>query len=313
MPQNGIKTSIKQSLPGHSRDIAGSLMKVIRSGTLGFCMGVRRAIDMALRESVEKDCRVYSLGPLIHNPDVLQDLRNHGIQILKEEEIPSVPGDSTVIIRAHGISPAVEGELTRRGLRIIDATCPHVKANQNKARLLSSKGFHIFLAGEKEHGEIAGIRGYVEGPCSVVANPEAARVEAEKLAVKYPSKKTALIGQTTISHEEYRAIGEAIKRYYPALEIIDTICVETRRRQDALRELGGQVDAFIIAGGRESANTRRLLSIAENCGKKAWLVEKPEDLPPEIGDYKIVGLCSGASTPDKIIAEIEEELMVRSV
>ena len=283
-------------------------MEVIRAGVLGFCMGVRRAVDMARRES-GKSCRVYTLGPLIHNPSVLESLKEQGIEVLEENGKLTGKENSTVIIRAHGVSPAVEGDLALQGARILDATCPHVKSSQNKARDLSEEGFHIFLAGEEEHGEIIGIRGYVNGPCYVVADPAGAEAAAAGLAREQPAAKTALIGQTTISPEEYFSIGEVIKRHFPDLKIVNTICGATRERQNALRELSGRVDGFVIAGGRESANTRRLFSIAEGCGKRAWLVENASGIPLEVSSCSVIGLAAGASTPDSIIDAIEERLL----
>ena len=276
---------------------------------MGFCMGVRRAVDMAWRESGRDGSRVFTLGPLIHNPGVLGSLTERGVIILEPGEITDIPENSTVIIRAHGVSPAVERDLARQGLRVLDATCPHVKASQNKGRELSREGFHVFLAGEKDHGEIIGIRSYVEGPCFVVANPVEAEKTASELARNNPSAKTALIAQTTISQEEYFSIGEGIKRHFPELKIINTICGATEERQNALRELCSQVDGFVIAGGRESANTRRLLSIAESCGKKAWLVEDASGVPGEVSSCSVIGLAAGASTPDSVIDAIEQKLL----
>ena len=284
-------------------------MKVIRAGALGFCMGVRRAVEMALKESGEKDKRVFTLGPLIHNPGVLEDFFQRGITILKEEDISTLSQDSTVIIRAHGVSPAVEKKLVERGVCILDATCPHVKVSQNRAMELSNNGFYIFLAGEEKHAEITGIRGYIKGGCCVVADSEGAETAAVALASYNPEAKTALIAQTTMNREEFRIIGEAIRGHFPDLKIIDTICGATRERQDALRKLRFDVDAFIIAGGRESANTRRLLSIAESCGKKAWLVEHADELPSEVFSFSVIGLAAGASAPDSVINAIEEKLL----
>jgi len=287
-------------------------MKVVRAGILGFCMGVRRAVEMARRESGKTGCRVYTFGPLIHNPSVLDDLKERGIKVLEESEaFPKEPEykNSTVIIRAHGVSPRTERELGRQGFHILDATCPHVKVSQTKARAFAERGYRIFLAGEKKHAEITGIRGYVEdNPCYVVGNPEEAEKAASELFRSEPNAQTVLIGQTTISPGEYRAIGEQIRYFFPSLEILDTICGATADRQGVLRELCSKVDALIIAGGRESANTRRLLSLALELGKPAWLVETAGDIPPEIGSYKTVGLSAGASTPDSLIAEIEETL-----
>ena len=306
-------------------------------------MGVRRAVEMARQAAEEKNtllenlshggaeaqreafnqgaapCSgVYTLGPLIHNKRVLKDLEEQGIACIEEGDntgsfapsrfrVSLIPSNSTVIIRAHGVSPAVETELRRQGLRILDATCPHVKESQKKAQYFSEKGYRVFLAGEKDHAEINGIRGCVTD-CFVVANPQEAEEAAAALYRQEPAAKTALIGQTTIAPEEYRVIGEMIKQVFPKLEIANTICSATADRQEALRELCSQVDAVIIAGSMESANTRRLLSLAGELGKPAWLAETAGGLPSEIWNYETVGLSAGASAPDELIDEIEQAL-----
>jgi 4-hydroxy-3-methylbut-2-enyl diphosphate reductase len=263
----------------------------------------------------EGPCRVCTVGPLIHNPQALDMLRARGIAALEAaspEELPGDLRDTVCVIRAHGITPRLEAALAARGARIVDATCPRVKASQERARSLAEGGYRLFLAGEKRHGEIIGIQGYAPD-CVIVADAGEA-VEAARLCRDRAGEagKTALIGQTTISPEEYRAIGEAIGRFFPDLEVLDTICGATRERQDALKELCGWADALIVAGGRESANTRRLLAIARARGKPAWLAETAAALPPEIASYPVVGLSAGASTPEEVIDGIEEALRLNS-
>jgi 4-hydroxy-3-methylbut-2-enyl diphosphate reductase len=302
-------------------------MEVLRAKVLGFCMGVRRAVDMAeaaaLPDAARRDSGsgVYTLGPLIHNPQVLESLRDMGVNILKDDDLPSRLDNATVVIRAHGVTPQIEAELVRRGACIIDATCPRVKAGQMKAKALADQGYHIFLAGEKNHAEIIGIQGYAgQGFCAVVMDREEAERAAADLFKKDPEKniKTALIGQTTITPEEYQAIGEGIKKIFPNLEIINSICGATRDRQEALRELCAKVDGVVIAGGKASANTRRLLDIAcaefEKSGRssaagKAWLAETPEEIPAEAFTCSVIGLAAGASTPDSIIDAMEKVLL----
>jgi 4-hydroxy-3-methylbut-2-enyl diphosphate reductase len=291
-------------------------MKVLRAKVLGFCMGVRRAVELAEGEvdAPRPGQKYATLGPLIHNPQVLDSLKKKGLEILDEKDLAGSLENTTVIIRAHGVSPGLEAELRGRGARVLDATCPKVKANQLKARSLAAGGYRIFLAGEENHGEVAGIRGYVAeagaGACCFVAgNAAEAKEAAKKLYREAPEAKTALIGQSTISPEEYLAIGEAIKAFFPRLNIADTICGATRDRQEALRELCGQVEAVVVAGGKHSANTRRLLAIARAQGKPCWLAERAEDLPPEIKTYERVGICAGASTPDDVINDIEKTLL----
>jgi 4-hydroxy-3-methylbut-2-enyl diphosphate reductase len=313
-------------------------MKVIRAKVLGFCFGVRQALDMCLAELGAKG-RVYSMGALIHNPQAMERLKQKGLCLLDEDTLPPVFSGDTVIIRAHGVSPRLEAELLRRGARIVDATCPKVKANQLKIRSLCEEGCGVFLAGEKNHGEVIGLQAYAQAAggtrspgCILVENS----VEAENAAAELKKNssafiKTALIGQTTISAGEYAAIEESIKKYFPDLETVNSICNAVAERQESLRELCGMVDAVIVAGGRASSNTRRLFALARAEGKPAWLVEDPsgiEELDPPCGGgstnslkpcgpesrisclapYRSIGLCAGASTPDEVIDQIESKL-----
>jgi 4-hydroxy-3-methylbut-2-enyl diphosphate reductase len=216
----------------------------------------------------------------------------------------------TVVIRAHGVSPALEDELLNRRAALVDATCPRVKTNQLKARSLAEAGLFLFIAGEKEHGEVIGLKGYAPG-ARVVSDSGEAAAAAAALRLKDPGVKTALIGQTTVSGGEYRLIADAILAVFPDLEIVDSICPATRERQEALRELCSQVEAVIIAGGRSSSNTRRLLDIPLSLGKPAWLAESAADLgalAPELAAYRTIGLSAGASTPDSDTAGIAAAL-----
>jgi 4-hydroxy-3-methylbut-2-enyl diphosphate reductase len=253
--------------------------------------------------------RCYSIGPLIHNPPALEDLAGKGLEVLDARKLPAVLSGAVLIIRAHGICPLLETALMERGGRVVDATCPKVKASQMRARDLSRAGRPVFLAGERAHAEVAGIQGYAPG-CLVVGKPEEAARAARQLAQSpIPNPQSpALLAQTTISPGEYDAIAAAIGQYFPDIEVIDTICPATRERQEALRELCREVDAALIAGGRGSANTRRLLAIARESGLPAWIAESAADLPPGITGFARLGLSAGASTPDWVIDRIEAAL-----
>jgi 4-hydroxy-3-methylbut-2-enyl diphosphate reductase len=288
-------------------------MQIIKSNVLGYCMGVRSAIDKAICAAKTSGGRkVFTLGPLIHNPRVLENLKEQGIDILDEKNIPDSLSDSIVIIRAHGISPHVEEMLKLKHAEIIDATCPRVKRNQLKAKKYSDDGYTVFLAGEKHHAEIIGIQGYAPD-CIVVENADEAAKEAETQCKTNPLSNCVLIGQTTISREEYDSIGKEIQSIVSNLEIIDAICNATKERQEALRSLCLQTDALVIAGSKTSANTKRLLKIAEDMAKPAWLVEGKGNLPVEIYQYESVGISAGASTPEEVIREIEEALTCKSL
>jgi 4-hydroxy-3-methylbut-2-enyl diphosphate reductase len=283
-------------------------------------MGVRRAVELAAeqaRQSAQEDSAVYTLGQLIHNPQVLAELEKQGVVTLEKERLEQIlqkGKNCRVIIRAHGISPETEKRLRGMECKIIDATCPNVKKNQLKTQELSRAGYSLFLAGESSHAEIEGITGYASfansAPfCKAVVNTEQAREAALALHKTDSNAKTALIGQTTISEEEYRNIGAEIKKYFPNLEIVNTICSATAERQQALRELLINADAVVIAGGKESANTRRLLAIAQDSGKPCVMVERAAEIPENFYSFNTVGLCAGASTPDSLIDEIEQNLL----
>jgi len=313
-------------------------MKVIKAPVLGFCMGVRRAVDLAVEEA-KSNKNVYTLGPLIHNPKVLDDLEKLGVQIIEESQLSapsSLPtAHCSLIIRAHGVSPSLEKKLRENGFaskeafasneagasketyRIIDATCPKVKANQLKTRELIRDEYFLFLAGESHHAEIEGLVGYAQtdgnnyssSNCMIVSDSNEAKNAAAVLYEENASVKPALIGQTTISQDEYRKIADEIKNYFPELKIVNTICSATEERQEALREILTQVDAVIVAGGKESANTRRLFAIAKESGKPCALIENADDIPKEFFGYKTVGISAGASTPDSIVDEIERKFI----
>jgi len=291
-------------------------MTIIRARVLGFCMGVRRAAELAseqAKKAAQEGCALYTLGHLIHNPQVLADLEKQGVITLNQnalEEIKEKGKNCCVIIRAHGISPQTEEKLRGTGCKVTDATCPNVKKNQLKTQELSRAGYSLFLAGESAHAEIEGITGYASSApfCRSVMNTEQAREAAAALHEADREAKTALIGQTTISQDEYNAIAAEIKKYFPNLEIVNTICAATAERQQALREILNKVDAVIIAGGKESANTRRLLLIAQESGKPCALAECVDEIPREFFGYKRVGISAGASTPDTLIDEIEKNL-----
>jgi 4-hydroxy-3-methylbut-2-en-1-yl diphosphate reductase len=292
-------------------------MIVRRAAVMGRCMGVRRAVDMALAAAAEEGGRgVFTLGPLIHNPQAVAELEAAGVVALSEAELDEgasggaeISG-SIVVIRAHGIAPAQRERLAALGARVVDATCPRVLASQRKAAAYAAKGWKVVIAGDLGHGEVVGIAGHAPGAL-VVGSPE----EARALRLEGPegsSPPIALIAQTTISEEEYGAIRSALAERFPLLEVVDSICPCTRDRLEALAQLAAEVDAIVIVGGRNSANTARLLAAARALGKPAWLVETAGELPEEAFAMGRVGISAGASTPERLINEVELALLTRS-
>jgi 4-hydroxy-3-methylbut-2-enyl diphosphate reductase len=292
-------------------------MIVKRAAVLGRCMGVRRAVDLALKtaESLPPGSAapVYTLGPLIHNPKTVEELARKGILSIRAEGtsfFAEVDKDlarpldlqgATVIIRAHGVPPAMRQRLESAGASIVDATCPRVLASQRRAREYADKGWTVVIAGDRDHGEVTGIAGFAPGAIIVGSAAEASAVEA--------TGPVALIAQTTIRAGEYAAIREALASRLSVLEVVDSICPATAERLASLADLARDCEALVVVGGHNSANTLRLKATALDLGRPAWLVEGPEELPLELAGYASVGVTAGASTPDEAIEAVEARLL----
>jgi 4-hydroxy-3-methylbut-2-enyl diphosphate reductase len=295
-------------------------MRVERAAVLGRCMGVRRAVELALHAAKEEKARaaqgtVYTLGPLIHNPQAVAELEAGGIHALDEGQLDERLLEATVVIRAHGVPPQLRDKLLALGARVVDATCPRVLASQRKAASFAQAGYTVVIAGDAGHGEVTGIAGYAtrEGgdqAAVVVGGPEEAR-RIGVLASDGRPRKVALIAQTTIKREEYEAIRAALAERFPGLETVDSICPCTDERLEALADLAQRVQAIVVVGGRNSANTTRLYLSAQAL-RPAWLVETAAELPVEVFGYGTVGLTAGASTPDLLIDEVESALRAQT-
>jgi 4-hydroxy-3-methylbut-2-enyl diphosphate reductase len=281
---------------------------VKRAAVLGQCMGVRRAAGLALATAraagagAEAGRRVYTLGPLIHNPQAVAELEAEGVTAISEAELDGRLRDAAVVIRAHGVPPALKSRLEELGARIVDATCPRVLASQRKAADYAARGWKIVIAGDEGHGEVAGIAGHAPG-ASIVGGPGEAEL------VETGGRPVALIAQTTIRKEEYAAIRAVLERRFPGLEVVESICPCTEDRLRAVADLAREVEAVVIVGGRNSANTARLLAAAAEIAGAAWLVETAAELPEEAFGYASVGLSAGASTPGRLVDEVEARLL----
>jgi 4-hydroxy-3-methylbut-2-enyl diphosphate reductase len=282
-------------------------MQVIRARTLGFCPGVRRAVttaENAAAEAAQTGRHAYVLGQIVHNPRVSRRLTGLGMGHLEDAEAPPPGGrldGDLVVIRSHGTTPAVYERLTAAGATIVDATCPRVATNQKAAASYASRGYTVIIAGDKGHGETLGVAGHAPGSI-IVSTPGDART----VMVAGP---VALVAQTTISGTEYDAIRSALRERYPDLVDAGGVCGATRERRAAVEGLCREVDAVVVVGGKNSANTRRLAELARSLGIPAWHVESAAEIPAELGAYAVVGLTAGASTPDEDIDEAEAALL----
>jgi len=260
----------------------------------GFCYGVKRAVDLALNAPAEEG-PWYTLGPLVHNREVVGFLADKGIASV--DDIDEIT-DGGVIIRSHGIPQEVQSEIESRGLRIIDATCPHVKQVQELAQKLVDEHYQVVIVGDKDHPEVQGIWSRAGNNSLVARMPE-------DVADLPPCNKIAVICQTTIQETEYRQVVQALISHAREIRGYNTICNASLKRQEAVAELAGHVDLMIVIGDRKSSNTRSLVKICEDREVATYQIETAEELRPEwFEGKKDVGVTAGASTPDWVIKEV---------
>lgn len=291
---------------------------IIRSEVLGFCMGVKRAVDMAEEALLEHEGKkIFMLGPLIHNEQALQALYDKGLKLLTEDAIEkSCDANSIVIIRAHGTTPTILERINKTGASIIDTTCPRVKASQKRAEKYSLQGAMVFIAGDLGHGEVTSISSYANEKAIVIKDRTEALSFLESQEFLANSKKfdtAILISQTTIRKEEYDEIAEVLQNVIPSLQVFNTICSATKERQVSLRELAKKVDGILVIGGKHSANTQRLFSLAQELHKQSALIESSDEIPESFYHLENIGITAGASTAIKSIEEVEERLRGREL
>lgn len=273
-------------------------MKVVRSQHAGACYGVQRALEIALGV-LDDGKNASTLGPLIHNPQVVNDLDSKGLRVA---ESPDAVDTDTVIIRSHGVTPQVRNTLDEAGLEVIDATCPHVARAQQGAAELAEAGCRVLVVGEEGHPEVESLVAY--------AGENGAKVDVVQSVGDLPGDLYDPIGvvvQTTQKRENLEAILDGLSSLglHPVLK--DTICSATQRRQKAAAELAGQVDAMVVIGGRNSSNTTRLAEICADACARSFHVESADELDEaDFAGCDTVGVTAGASTPKNQIDEVVE-------
>jgi small subunit ribosomal protein S1 len=274
-------------------------MEVRVASKAGFCYGVKRAIEMSMDTVRNRPGPIFSLGPLIHNPQVVARLGQLGVREINDiGELKT----GTLIIRSHGVAPALLNAAREQGLDIVDATCPFVRRIQVVARDLIEKGYQVVIVGDKNHPEVQAILGWTDGKAEVVENPD------EAVLVKAQGK-VGVLAQTTQYVENFDAVVETLRKTGSDVQAFKTICRATSERQKAARELAGQVDVMIVVGGAESANTRKLASLCQASGTTTYHIEEAGELEPAwFQGVKAAGLTAGASTPDWIIEEVKSRM-----
>lgn len=268
-------------------------MEVILADNLGFCYGVKRAIQLA-EDSAAPGQVTNTLGPIIHNPQMVAKLAENGVGTV--DSLDDVK-EGTIIIRSHGVGPDVYDRVEAMGLNMVDATCPHVRKAQSSAKMLADEGYQVVIIGEKRHPEVKSIIEW--------AGDGAVAIETEEEADSLPKYgKLGVVAQTTFSAPKFKLIVERLLDKSSDMKILRTICTATDQRQSAAMKLATEVDLMIVIGGKNSANTTRLAQLcSDKC--KTYHIETAEELRDDWFDkIKKIGITAGASTPDWIIKEV---------
>jgi (E)-4-hydroxy-3-methyl-but-2-enyl pyrophosphate reductase len=270
-------------------------MKIVVAKTAGFCMGVRRAVELALDAPAQYPKPIYTFGPLIHNPQVLALFAEKGVEVL--EQIPE-HASGTVLVRAHGIPPGSRKRLKQAGFKVINATCPRVIKVQSIIKSHARKGYAVIIIGDQDHPEVVGLLGYAGDQRHVVASLEALQALPE-------FEHAIIVAQTTQNLRQYEQIKTWAANSRPHYKIFDTICDSTEKRQAEVRRIANEVDAVLVVGGKNSGNTRRLAAIVNAVGKPAYHVETEAELDTEaLAQVRNLGITAGASTPSWIIKRV---------
>jgi 4-hydroxy-3-methylbut-2-en-1-yl diphosphate reductase len=274
-------------------------VRLLIAKSAGFCFGVRRAMEMAFDAARKVKSPLFSLGPLIHNPQAVASLGDLGIEV--RERIDAIPG-GTVIFRSHGVSLGDFQEARKKRLRVIDATCPIVKRAQRYTKFLHRRGYPVLIVGDANHPEVEAIRSYL-GERAVVVN------HVQALVSLGPWEKLGVIAQTTQSSALFKEIVATVMDKAKEVRVFNTICQATAIRQTEAVEIARKVDAMIVIGGYNSGNTQRLAAICREIQPRTYHVETAREIAPEwLAGREKVGLTAGASTPSWVIEEVSGEV-----
>lgn len=261
-------------------------------------MGVKRAMNIVLDAANKEKGKIYTYGPLVHNPQAIEMLRQKGVEILRGDTV----SDATVIVRAHGISPEERRKIKTGGNLLCDATCPHVARAHSIIKKEIREGYHAIIIGDRGHAEVNGLIGYADGNGSVVENPD----DVDALP---DMQKASVVAQTTQDRKTFEAVVSRIKERIPDVRIHDTICDSTNLRQKEVIELAREVDAMVIVGGKDSANTRRLYAISQAAGAPSFHIEQEDEIDTlGLERYENIGVMAGASTPNWVINKVIDKI-----
>ena len=279
-------------------------MTITLADSAGFCFGVKRAVDTVYHLLEDKEKKVYTLGPIIHNEQVVQDLNANGVGVVcNPEEISGEDDNATLVIRSHGVSQDVIRRIKEKGLCYEDATCPFVKKIHQTVEEYSAKSYRIIIIGSKDHPEVQGILGWTNGRGTVIETAE----EAEDFSLADPQEKICIVSQTTFNYKKFQELVEIFSEKGYDIIAVNTICNATSTRQKEAEELAARSDAMIIIGGKHSSNSRKLYEICKNQCENTFFIQTADDLEGiSFDSFASLGITAGASTPNNIIQEVLE-------
>ncbi|MFV0464806.1 MAG: 4-hydroxy-3-methylbut-2-enyl diphosphate reductase [Lachnospiraceae bacterium] len=279
---------------------------VILADSAGFCFGVQRAVETVYEEATKSSQPVYTYGPIIHNEEVVKDLENKGVYSIDSvEELLQCSEKGTVIIRSHGVGSDVYQQIREMGWEIVDATCPFVIKIHKIVDEYSKKGYHIIIIGNENHPEVEGIQGWSQSDnTSIVSSKE----EIDELRVE-KNQKICIVSQTTFNFIKFQELVEIIEEKGYDIVVINTICHATEVRQKEAAKIAATADAMIVIGGSHSSNTQKLFEICKNECEDTYYIQTLDDLDIEkFRSIDNVGITAGASTPKKIIEEVQKNV-----
>ena len=280
-------------------------MKVELAKSAGFCFGVEKAVNTVYEEAKKNDEIVYTLGPIIHNEEVVKDMKRRGVAAVNIEDLNSLP-KGTVIIRSHGVSKDVYNFVKHSGHRVVDATCPFVKKIHAIVSVQSGKKKTVVIIGNPKHPEVIGIRGWGDENTYAVENIE----QFINLNLK-KDEEIVIVAQTTFNHKKFQEIIDKILFLGYDVRCFNTICNATQERQAEAKEIASNVDAMIVIGDKKSSNTGKLVEICQEECKNTFFIQTLEDLNYDaLLSVESVGITAGASTSKHIIEEVQN--IVRS-
>ena len=283
-------------------------MNVELAKTAGFCFGVKSAVDTVYQQIEQyRGEKIFTYGPIIHNEEVIKDLRSHGVEVLNDEEELKTADADVVVIRSHGVAKYIYDILEERGITCVDATCPFVKKIHKIVAEKSAEGSYIVIVGNGEHPEVQGIRGWAGEQVTVVQTPE----DAERFELPDKDQKVCIVAQTTFNYNKFKELVEIISKKRYDIVVLNTICNATKERQTEARQIAARVDAMVVIGDKRSSNTQKLFEICKEECLNTYYIQTLDDLDiNQLRSVESVGITAGASTPNKIIEEVQNNVRI---